>query len=93
MDNLYAPITRKEALKALVAKFGAAETLRYYIADALSDLQTMEAGIADDRALYAVKSVESLRQNLEAARLLLDNKDNKPGIEGEVKKNLLYHED
>lgn len=93
MDNLYTPITKKEALKALVAKFGAAETLRYYIADALSDLQTMEAGLADDRVCYAVKAVESLRQNLDAARILLDNKDNKPSIEGEVKKNLLYPED
>ena len=93
MDNLYTPITKKEALKALVAKFGAAEVLRYYISDALSDLQTMEVGLADDKLCYAVKSVESLRQNLDTARMLLDNKDNKPAVEKDVRQNLLYPED
>ena len=53
----------------------------------------MEVGLADDKICYAVKSVESLRQNLDTARMLLDNKDNKPAVEKDVRQNLLYPED
>lgn len=86
--DLYTPISQKEVLKALVYKFGAAEVLRYFLANALSDISSIETGIGDNNPLLAVKSVESLRENLSMAKSLVDNKGNKPQIEGDIKNNL-----
>ena len=88
MDNIYKPISRQEALNALVTKFGAVETARYFLTDALSDLQTMEVGLGDNNPLLAVKCCQSLADNLTNLRNLLEKKEYKPGIEKEVKNNL-----
>ena len=80
------PINRKEVLKALVGKFGGVETALYFLNDALSDLQTMEVGVADNNPLLATKSLESLKENLTNLKNLLDNKDYKGSVEQEIQK-------
>lgn len=79
------PINRKEIQKALIQKFGGVETARYYLNNALSDLQTMEVGVGENNPLLATKTLESIRENLENLKMLLDEKNNKPGIEKEIK--------
>ena len=88
MAEVYTPISRTEVLKALVNKFGAVETARYFLCDALSDLSSMEVGIGDNNPLLAMKNCESLKENLTNLRALLENKDYKPSIEKGVKNNL-----
>ena len=88
MAEVYTPISRQEVLKALVNKFGAVETARYFLSDALSDLSSMEVGIGDNNPLLAMKNCESLKENLTNLRTLLENKDYKPSIEKAVKNNL-----
>lgn len=88
MAEIYTPISRQEVLKALVNKFGAVETARYFLTDALSDLQSMEVGVGDNNPLLAMKNCESLKENLTNLRTLLENKDYKPSIEKAIKKNL-----
>lgn len=88
MADIYTPISRQEVMRALVSKFGAVETARYFLNDALSDLQTMEVGVGDNNPLQAIKSCESLKESLTNLRALLENKDYKPSIEKAVKKNL-----
>lgn len=88
MADIYTPISRQEVMRALVNKFGAVETARYFLNDALSDLQTMEVGVGDNNPLQAIKSCESLKESLTNLRALLENKDYKPSIEKAVKKNL-----
>lgn len=80
------PISRKEVLKALVGKFGGVETALYFLNDALSDLQTMEVGVAENNPLLAAKSLESLKENLTNLKNLLDNKDYKGSVEKEIQK-------
>lgn len=77
-------MNRKEVQKALIRTFGGVETARYYLNDALSDLQTMEVGVAENNPLLAAKSLESLKENLSNLKMLLDEKDNKPSIEKEI---------
>lgn len=89
MDNIYKPISRQEVLNALVSKFGAVETARYFLNDALSDLQTMEVGIADNNQLKTAEVCGSLHEALSNLRVLLEKKENKPSIEKEVKSNLI----
>ncbi len=89
MDNVYKPISRQEAITALVNRFGAVEAARYFLNDALSDLQTMEVGLSDNNPLMAAKVCESLSENLNNLRVILEKKDYKPAIEGEVKKKLI----
>lgn len=79
-------ISRKEVLKALVGKFGGVETALYFLNDALSDLQTMEVGAAENNPLLATKSLESLKENLTNLKNLLDNKDYKGSVEKEIQK-------
>lgn len=79
-------INRREVLKALVGRFGGVETARYFLNDALSDLQTMEVGAAENNPLLAAKSIESLKENLSSLRDLLNEKDYKPPIEEEIQK-------
>lgn len=88
MAEIYTPISRQEVLKALVNKFGAVETARYFLTDALSDLQSMEVGVGDNNPLLAMKNCESLKENLTNLRTLLENKDYKPSVEKAVKENL-----
>ena len=88
MAEVYTPISRQEVLRALVNKFGAVETARYFLTDALSDLQSMEVGIGDNNPLLAMKNCESLQENLTNLRTLLENKDYKPSIEKSIKNTL-----
>ena len=81
-----ATISRKEVLKALVGKFGGVETALYFLNDALSDLQTMEVGAAENNPLLTAKSLESLKENLTNLKNLLDNKDYKGSVEKEIQK-------
>lgn len=88
MADLYKPISRQEALTALVNKFGAVETARYFLNDALSDLQTLEVGLAENNPLRAASVCESLHDTITNLRVLLDNKDYRPSIEKAVKSKL-----
>lgn len=88
MAEVYTPISRQEVLKALVNKFGAVETVRYFLNDALSDLTSMEVGVGDNNPLLAMKNCESLKENLMNIRTLLENKDYRPSVEKAVKNNL-----
>lgn len=83
----YKAISRQEVLSTLVAKFGGVETARYFLNDAMSDIQSMEVGIAENNQMLAAKHCESLKENLSNIRVLLENKDYKPGIEKEIKRN------
>ena len=89
MDNIYKPISRKEVIDALVTRFGAVETARYFLNDALSDLQTMEVGIGDNNPLKTAEVCGSLHETLSNLRAILEKKENKPSIEKEVKSNLI----
>ena len=82
------PLTRKNMLQSAVSSFGAVRVASYYASNALSDLQTMDLGAADNNPLQVAKCIESLRDNLENLRALLDNKDNKPSIEKAIKESL-----
>lgn len=82
------PITRQEILSTLVAKFGAVALARYYLSDALADLQSMEVGIAENNPMLAAKDLASLRENLTMLRTMLDNKDYRGGVEKEIKSTL-----
>lgn len=88
MAEVYTPISRQEILKTLVNKFGGVETVRYYLTDALSDLQTMEIGLAENNPLQASKCCESLKENLANIRALLEKKEYKAGVEKEIKNNM-----
>ena len=83
----YKPIARKEIMATLVSKFGGVEVDRFYLNDALSDLQSMEVGIAENNPMLAAKHCESIKESLSNLRTLLENKDYKPSIEKEIKKN------
>lgn len=85
--DIYKPISRQEILSTLVAKFGGVEVARFYLADALSDLNTMEVGVGENNPIQVAKCVESLKENLTNLRTLLDKKEYKPGIEKEIKEN------
>lgn len=87
MDNLYKPISRQEILATLVAKFGGVEVARYYLNDALSDLQTIDIGVGDNNPMMAAKAVSSLRETLENLRALLEKKEYRGGLEQEIKLN------
>ena len=88
MADIYKPISRQEVLATLVRQFGGVETARYFLNDALSDLQTLEVGIADNNPMQAAKCCESLKESLTNLRSLLENKDYKNGLEKNVKDNL-----
>lgn len=88
MAEVYTPISRIEVLRALVNKFGGVETLRYFLNDALSDLTSIEVGVGDNNPMQAVKSVESLKENLTNIRTLIENKDYKSGVEKWIKNSL-----
>lgn len=92
MADLYKPISRQEALTALVNKFGAVEVARYYLNDAISDLQSLEVGLADNNPLQAASVCGSLREAITNLRVLLDNKDYRPSIEKTVKSKLNSNE-
>lgn len=78
------PMNRKEVLKTLVRQFGGVETALYFLNDALSDLQTLEVGVAENNPMLASKSVESIKENLANLKSLLDEKDYKPAVEKEI---------
>ena len=82
------PLNRKNMLQSAVHSFGAVTVARYYVADALSDLQVMELGAADNNPLKLAECVGSLRESLENLRILFDNKDNKPSTEKAIKELL-----
>ena len=88
MAELYKPISRQEVIKTLVNKFGGVETARYFLNDALSDLQSMEVGLGDNNALLAVKNAESLKESLLNLRELLEKKEYRGGVEKEIKNSL-----
>lgn len=88
MADVYKPISRQEVLAALVRQFGGVETARYYLNDALSDLQTLEVGIGENNPMMAAKCCESLKEGLTNLRALLENKDYKPSVEKAIKENL-----
>lgn len=82
------PLNRKNLLQSAVRDFGAVRVASYYTSNALSDLQTMDLGAADNNPLQVAKCIESLRENLENLRALLENKDNKPPLEKAIKNHL-----
>lgn len=84
----YKQITRQEILNTLVSKFGAVEVARYYLSDALSDIQSLSVGIAENNPMLAARYVESLQEELTTIRTLLDKKENKPSIEKAIKDNI-----
>lgn len=84
----YKPISRLEIISTLVTKFGGVETARYFLNDALADIQSIDVGVGSNNPLLAAKSIESLRENLENLRTLLEKKEYKGGIEKEIKNNL-----
>jgi len=88
MAEVYKPISRQEILSTLVTKFGGVETARYFVSDALSDLQTMEVGVAENNALMTAKCIGSLRESLSSLRTLLEKKEYKGGIEKGIKENI-----
>ena len=88
MAEIYTPISRQEVLKTLVSKFGGVEVVRYFLTDALSDLQTMEVGLADNNPLQAARCCESLKESLSNIRALLEKKEYKAGVEKEIKNNM-----
>ena len=88
MAELYKPISREEVLSTLVTKFGGVETARYFLNDALSDLKTIEVGVGDNNPMQAAKSVESLRENLQNLRALLEHKEYKGSVEKAIKTNV-----
>ena len=84
----YTPISRKEILDTLVAKFGAVEVVRYFLTDALSDLQSMGVGIAEGNTAAAASYYGSIEESLKNIRALIEKKENKGSIEKEIKNNL-----
>lgn len=87
MDDLYQPISRNDILRTLVTKYGGVETIRYFLADAISDLNSMGIGMAENNPMLASKHYESLYEALKNIQMLLERKENKPSIEKEVKDN------
>lgn len=83
--DVYKPISRKEMLATLVRKFGGVETARYFLNDAIDDLRRMETGIGENNPMLTAKCFESLRTSLNNIQVLLETKEYKPGIEGEIK--------
>lgn len=82
------PISTREIIATLVSKYGGIETLNYYLANALSDIQSMEVGVGDNNPMLAVKSLESARENLNKIKLMVDHKEYRGGIEKEIKDNV-----
>lgn len=81
----YKPITRKEALSALVSRFGGVQTAKMILDDALSDVQHMGIGLTENNPLKASSTFESLYDNLSALKSLFDDKDNRPALEKQIK--------
>lgn len=84
----YKSITRQEILSTLVSKFGAVEVARYYLNDALSDIQSISIGISENNPMLAARHVESLYESLSTLKTMLDKKENKPPLEKEIKNTL-----
>lgn len=84
----YKQINRKELLSALVKRFGAVEVARYYLSDAISDMNSMSVGMAENNPLLAAKGFDSLNNNLMMIRTLLENKDYKPSLEKNIRDEL-----
>lgn len=87
MAEVYQPISRKEVLDTLVRKFGGVETARYFLNDALSDLQSMEVGAGENNQMLVAKNLESLKESLTNLRVLLEKKEYKSSIEKAIKEN------
>ena len=88
MDEVYKPISRQDILATLVTKYGGVEVARYFVSDAISDLQTMEVGVAENNPLMTAKCIESLKETLTSLRSLLEKKEYNGGVEKGIKDNL-----
>lgn len=86
MADLYKPISKQEVINSLIVKFGAVETARYFLDDALSDIKTLEVGLSENNPLLAAKVCQSLVDSLTSLRYLLEKKENKSSLEGEMKR-------
>lgn len=85
MDDLYKPISRNDILQTLVAKYGGVETAQYFLSDAISDLNSMGVGMAENNPMLAAKYYESLHESLRNLQMLLEKRENKPSIEKAIK--------
>lgn len=75
-------MNKNEIISTLVAKYGAIETLRFYLRGVHDAANSMKVGIADDNQMLAVKDLESLVDNLQYIELIINNKDYRPAING-----------
>lgn len=82
------PISTQEIIATLVSKYGGIETLNYYLYNALSDLQSMEVGVGENNPMLAIKSLESVRDNLTKIKIMVDHKEYRGGIEKTIKDNI-----
>lgn len=88
MDDLYKPISRNDILKTLVTKYGGVETVRYFLADAVSDLKSMGVGMAENNPMLAAKHYEALHEALYNIQMLLEKRENKPSVEKAIRDNV-----
>lgn len=88
MEDLYKPISRNDILQTLATKYGGVETVRYFLSDAISDLNSMGVGMAENNPMLAAKYYESLHESLRNIQMLLEKKENKPSVEKAIKDSI-----
>lgn len=87
MEDLYKPISRNDILQTLVTKYGGVETAQYFLSDAISDLNSMGVGMAENNPMLAAKYYESIHEALRNLQMLLEKRENKPSVEKAIRDN------
>lgn len=80
-------MNKNEIVKTLVVKYGVVDTLRFYLRGVRDSANSMKMGVAEGNNMLAVKDLEALVDNLQYIEAIINDKDNRPAING-LEKNL-----
>lgn len=80
-------MNKNEIVKTLVVKYGVVDTLRFYLRGVHDSANSMKMGVAEGNNMLAVKDLEALVDNLQYIETIINDKDNRPAING-LEKNL-----
>lgn len=82
MEQIVVSINKVDIIKTLIAKYGVAEVLRYYLKQAHDAANSMKTGVASGNSLLSVKDLELLIDALAVAEVIVKDKDNRLTIDG-----------
>lgn len=80
MDEIYTNLNKAEFAKTLIAKYGVADTLRFYMTDVRSAVNGMKVGVAENNEMMALQHLSELDKTVTAIEALISNKENKAAL-------------